>query len=622
MPSQRRERLDAQELLQTRRDSLDFRDHIYMPVLSPLAAELLPDPACLHLRNQFAEGSCTGFGLAAVIDYLNRERGVREPVSARMLYEMAKRHDQWPGYDYDGSTARGAMKGWHKSGVCPERVWKYERNAPGSLTDARQQAALRHPLGAYYRIMPRRSDFHAALQEVHALFVTAATHDGWDHVDRRGRIPFAPEAPADAGHAFAIVGYTADGFIVQNSWGRGWGGLRIGRRILQGCALWLYEDFEQNLWDGWVARTALPVASLASLRPRTVADRAVGVEVVQRAPTRDEIRGEYLHIDDGLFDAFGDYPSSAEEMAEAIDGAVGSGAQHLLLYAHGGLNSQKAAAARTKAWKEVLAANDIRQLHFIWETGLWDELRDVLLGKERAATELAGGAGEWWDRQLERVTARAGHALWHEMQTDAAIAFLPGGAGTATLTRLKSALAKQPAAKRPKLHLVGHSAGSIWHARLLERWHALAGPAIQSLTLFAPAITTALFQQAIRPRLSGASPRVAALHHFLLTDDLERDDQVALLYRKSILYLVSRAYEQPHHEIPILGMQRTWQDELPKLPASVQARIRSYLAQGVESDARGHTDFDSDPLTLNSMLQIVLGAPPLRKFEKQDLEDL
>lgn len=622
MPSRRHERLDAQRLLQTRRDSLDFRDHIYAPALVPLASELLPDPQCLHVRNQQHDGACTGFGLAAVIDYLNRERGVREAVSARMLYEMARRHDQWPGYRYEGSTARGAMKGWHKSGVCPERLWKYDPDKPESFTDERQQAALRYPLGAYYRIMPRRSDFHAALQEVHAIFVTAATHDGWDAVDARGRIPFDPTAPADAGHAFAIVGYTDDGFVIQNSWGPRWGVLRIAEETYRGCALWLYDDFEENLWDGWVARPALPVASLAALSPRRIADQAVGVAVVQRAPTRDEIRGHYVHIDDGLFDDHGDYPSNAAEAAETIDAAVGSGAQHLLLYAHGGLNSLKSSAARTKAWKPVLGANGIRQLHFIWETGLWDELRDVILGKEQAVRELAGGAGEWWDRQLERATAPLGHALWREMQTDAQIAFEAEGAGTATLKLLKSALARKSAATRPKLHLVGHSAGAIWQARLLARWQALAGPAVASLTLFAPAATVALFEQLIRPRLTGSTPTVAALHHFLLTDAHERDDHVALLYRKSILYLVSRAYQQPHEEVPILGMQRYWNEALARLPASARTRTRSYLAAGPESATRRHMDFDNDPVTLNSLMAIVLGQPPVRPFTSKDLEEV
>ena len=624
MPSKRHARLDSKRLLQTRRDSLDFRDRIYAPALVPLAPELLPDPACLHVRNQGDEGACTGFGLAAVIDYLNRERGVREPVSARMLYEMAKRHDQWPGHAYEGSTARGAMKGWHKSGVCPERLWKYDRKHAGYLTGARQQAALRYPLGAYYRIMPRRSDFHAALQEVHALFVTAATHDGWDAVDEPGRIPFDPTAPADAGHAFAIVGYTADGFIVQNSWGAGWGGLTHGEHSFRGCALWLYEDFEQNVWDGWVARPALPVATLASLRAGWIDDKTRGVAAVQKAPTRDEIRGYYVHIDDGQLDPKGDYPSDEGELEETVQAIAASGAEHVLLYAHGGLNDLKECAARTKAWKDVLEANGIRELHFIWETGLLPELRDVLLGKEKAVSERAGGAGEWWDRQVERATGPLGHALWKEMETDAELAFEPGGGGTLTLKLLKSALAGLPKGKRPKLHLAGHSAGSVWHARLLERWSALPGGGgpIESLVLMAPAATVELFDEAIRPRLTGAAPTLGAFHHFLLPDALERADNVALLYRKSILYLVSRSYEHPNHEVPILGMERFWggpDGAFARLPAAAKARVATYTPPSADCNSRSHSTFDNDVATMNKLVAIVRGALPVRLFTKEEL---
>jgi hypothetical protein len=113
---------DAERNLDAQRDSLDFRDLIYRPVLVPLKQESLPNKDFIHIMDQGTEGGCTGFGLAGVINYLLRARG--EPrdkrVSARMLYEMAKRHDHWPGQDYEGSSARGAMKGWHKNGVCSE----------------------------------------------------------------------------------------------------------------------------------------------------------------------------------------------------------------------------------------------------------------------------------------------------------------------------------------------------------------------------------------------------------------------------------------------------------------------------------------------------------------------
>ena len=35
-----------------------------------------------------------------------------------MFYELAKLYDEWPGQDYEGSSCRGALKGWHKHGVC------------------------------------------------------------------------------------------------------------------------------------------------------------------------------------------------------------------------------------------------------------------------------------------------------------------------------------------------------------------------------------------------------------------------------------------------------------------------------------------------------------------------
>ena len=34
-----------------------------------------------------------------------------------MLYEMARKYDEWPGEHYEGSSARGGMKGWMAHGV-------------------------------------------------------------------------------------------------------------------------------------------------------------------------------------------------------------------------------------------------------------------------------------------------------------------------------------------------------------------------------------------------------------------------------------------------------------------------------------------------------------------------
>ena len=51
-----------------------------------------------------------------------------------MLYELARRYDEWPGENYAGSSARGAMKGWHKHGVCAETMWPSHATEHGRRT--------------------------------------------------------------------------------------------------------------------------------------------------------------------------------------------------------------------------------------------------------------------------------------------------------------------------------------------------------------------------------------------------------------------------------------------------------------------------------------------------------
>ena len=112
-------------------DTLDFRDRIYTPTLVEVPSTISLESyraAEVPILDQGQEGACTGFGLASVANFLLRVRKQvpdTRTVSPRMLYEMAKRYDEWPGEDYSGSSARGAMKGWHKHGVCGEADWPY-----------------------------------------------------------------------------------------------------------------------------------------------------------------------------------------------------------------------------------------------------------------------------------------------------------------------------------------------------------------------------------------------------------------------------------------------------------------------------------------------------------------
>ena len=607
------------------RDAFDFRDLVYRPALVELPDELYPRWNLLHILDQGEQGACTGFGLAAMVNYLLAHKHGRalkagERASARMLFQMAKRYDQWKGERYDWSSPRGAMKGWYRHGVCTEALWPNGATAPGEhLTPARQDEALKRPLGAYYRVLPRRTDVHAALREVGIVYAAAETHAGWD---AKGRpvIDYKAGAAGGGGHAFAIIGYNRDGFLVQNSWGEDWGGFKQGSRARPGVALWRYEDFDRNVWDLWVARTALAVESIAALRGGKYGHGTGGTRIEASGPPVAQIAGHFVHIDDGQYDPQGEYATDQGAVGRICRDLVTGGAKHILLFAHGGLNGVNGSATRVGKWRPVFKANGIAELHFIWETGFFEELRDVLLGKEKFAKERVSGISSWWDDWIEKMSQLLGYPLWSEMRSDAEIAFDPTpAAGTHFISALKGAL-DAAGGNAPSVHMACHSAGSIWMGHLIERWQQIGGPVIEQLMLFAPACTVDLFREKIVPAVQAGL--IGRLHHFQLDDEREQDDNVAGVYRKSLLYLVSRSFQDKNRVVPILGMQkyRDKVDEVLKV-AGIAGRYSVYDPQthSARTGAQQHGRFDNDEATMNSMIEFVLGAPPGTPFDKTSL---
>ena len=93
----------ASRTLDARPDTLDFRDRMFEPTLVevPVRRPLQEYRRIgIPILDQGAEGACTGFGLSTVVHCLLRTRKVvpdRAQVSPRMLYDMARRYDEWPG---------------------------------------------------------------------------------------------------------------------------------------------------------------------------------------------------------------------------------------------------------------------------------------------------------------------------------------------------------------------------------------------------------------------------------------------------------------------------------------------------------------------------------------------
>ncbi len=599
-------------------DYPDDRDWIYQPALIHLP-ERVSRPAGLHILDQGNEGACTGFALAAAINHMRAASTQEQRVSARMLYEMARRHDEWAGENYEGSSLRGAIHGWKNMGVCRESLWPHPvpRAQPRDLTIERAKDARSNTLGAYYRLRPEISHYHAAINEAGVIVVSAQAHSGWDN-PRRGRIRMSRRITG--GHAFAVVGYDASGFWVQNSWGPGWGD--------GGTALWRYEDWIRNVMDGWVFRLALPTPQIFGMRPRSskvvsgdVPDRIDELGEPRRSPpTRDRIAGHFVHVDDGRFAERDRYWSTAEDTERTARlVAQSDDYQHLLVYGHGGLVSPDASARRIAAMKEVFKANGIYPYHVMYDTGIAEEIKDVLLGKAERARDRVGGADDWFDRMVEHLVRRPGTLLWEEMKADAADAFAKRGAGTVALESFLAHLSQAPPARRKKIHLAGHSTGAVLFAHLLKTL-SQRDVTLDSVTLMAPACSVELYHDAYLPVLEGAARlKVSRMQVINLRDTLEQDDSVLspLVYRKSLLYLVSNAFERVEAR-PLLGMER-FKDGV----RTHRGKPEFHWSNGVSGSrtrSRTHGDFDNDPVTMNHVLRTVLGGNPRRRFEAADLD--
>lgn len=590
------------------RDVPDIRDRLYEPTLRALPATL-PAPRPTVVLDQGEEGACTGFALAAAINHLmatnaNRAKHKRR-VSAHMLYAMARRYDEWPGEDYEGSSLRGALRGFYNCGACADRKWEARQK---DLTLASARDARNTTLGAYYRLRPNLSDYHAAINETGIIYVSANVHDGW--ADPRGG-HIEPD-DGDGAHAFIIIGYSATGFWIQNSWGKDWG--------KSGLAHWLYTDWSRNIIDAWVLQLAVPAPTAFGLGfSRSGGKTALDVSRTHRGkPHRQEIAGHFVHLNNGRFSNEAPYWSSKADISATAEAIAGSKSKHFLFYAHGGLNSPEDAAIRTAAMIDGFSRNGVYPYSVFYDTGMVRTLKDIIISEAAKLSSRTGGFGDFWDMLVENAIGPVGKSLWREMKRDARLPFEPRQDGEAALAAFIKAFAARK--ESMPIHLVGHSTGGVLIGHLLEALERIAPKPIliDSISLMAPACSVDFYQALYRPRLGATATtrvRIRQLHLYNLDEKAEQDDNVAKVYRKSLLYLVSNAFED-ERKLPLLGMQKfTGAVAKDKGLTLFNTGDHSSITQ---SDSHG--GFDNDVLTMNHILGTILGQAPADPFRKEELD--
>ena len=645
-------------------DAFDERDLEYRPRLQLLPRVVDKRADALVLTQD--GNSCTGHAVATMIntviarDWRGRiVKSVR--VSPYMLYRLARRYDEFAGEDDIGSSLRGALKGWHRHGIATVDRWPNLEPPEPDLDDpAFIRDASERPLGAYYRVNAQRlDDIQSAINELHAVVVSAAIHDGWidpitvdKGTDKPLRVIAKPTHPSWlGGHAFALVGYNEVGFLVQNSWGMAWG--------KDGFATLPYEDWLDDGYDAWVARPGVPHTPFAKPLNTTVSLTGGGLATEAGENLARLARHVVNLTDNGRLSKQGKLtssPAQVDAIFRQMDVQHATWEQEhrrthpttpvpprrLVIYAHGGLVDEAGGIRVADQQIQWWLNNNVYPIHIAWESGagttIMGAIRNIFTPKLPAGG-LFGDLEEQFDRLVEGLARSSIRPLWNEMKNNAADAsvaiagpvdwtrpaLIPDHPGASLVSsRLVRYLASQPEG-RIEVHLAGHSAGAIFLASFMQRL-AADDIVVSSMQLLGGALRIDDFAEKVLPHLDtpstpGGRAHLGEVRLFNLGERREQDDKCpggpVTIYHKSLLYLVARALERSplggNFEVPMVGLAKYLDTPIVKGGRTLRSAIGGHgivSPQSAPGDARseavGHGDLDTDRATMTSVLLRIL----------------
>ena len=348
---------------------------------------------------------------------------------------------------------------------------------------------------------------------------------------------------------------------------------------------------------------------------------------------RDIFRSHVVDLAMGQLSDDGCYNNAESDLDELVarigNWIAGAGAPRIVFFAHGGLVDERGGlgiAIRDHSW---WLANGVYPVFFVWETGFLEVFQQKQ--RELAARNFFTDAS---DALLEiTLGPTAGKPAWDRIKTSALLSSaadtatgFPGGAhrfATKLAARLK-VHAASAGAKPVNLHAVGHSAGAIFHCHFLPALTASLTAAgvpkskIDTVAFLAPAVRVDLFKSHVKPLVPGKIGKFAL---FTMDRSTELHDDVIKIYRKSLLYFVRNACEEPVHATPILGLDESVRSDAelaawfglaggaPAAGVDVVWSPTAAVSGPTASRSRTHGGFDNDASTMNAVMYRVLALP-------------
>jgi pimeloyl-ACP methyl ester carboxylesterase len=382
------------------------------------------------------------------------------------------------------------------------------------------------------------------------------------------------------------------------------------------------------------------VPSVVSERTRRRIIQLAGGGLVEApGPDLSQLASHVVNLgNDGRLSQSGRFTSTSAQLDQIFEhmgirhAEWGAVPRRIVIYAHGGLDSEKTGLTIAQHQVNWWLRNKVYPVTFAWETGLTETFGDQLsdmIGARLPAAGWSFNVYEQVDRMVEKVAKTNLRWVWDQMKqnADAASEPLPRNyrqkpdqvpGGSLTIAKLKAYLDQRPRVAT-EVHLVGHSAGSIFLMNLIERLVA-SKIKIASLTYLAAAIRTDDWMRRVLPHLENGD--IAKFAAFGMNPARELDDVCGshgvAVYHKSLLYLVSRALERPANrddtEVPLVGMAHfaTTDVEGKTLTGAVDETrgdliwSPSSAPDNSRSDAAAHGGFDDDSPTMTSVLLRIL----------------
>jgi C1A family cysteine protease len=180
-------------------------------------------PLTVPIKNQGSKPTCVAHAVSSLLEYhYKRQTNSAESFSTEFIYGLRE-----PGYFMgDGMVIRNALNTvlkygdpFHYECVGNNSVKEAKANIEEKI-DEYKQMAYPHRISSYYRCSTENA-IKTALMEYGPVITSMNTYDGAKLVD--DVYTYSPDANYGR-HCVMIVGWNEKGWIIQNSWGRTYGG--------------------------------------------------------------------------------------------------------------------------------------------------------------------------------------------------------------------------------------------------------------------------------------------------------------------------------------------------------------------------------------------------------------